>query len=148
MERENLREKWNIRELPFLGRAWMKELNSRLKNGEDMEENDLGFTLNPDPGMLRGNLLAFSIGENGKPVDTSLSRFRRSKKNLRKRQLGDAKEESKEEKEEDESNQNAVAFDPDSLEVHIQGMPYEVTEDDVRKFFEGCGTIQEVRLSR
>lgn len=148
MERENSREKWNIRELLFLGRALMEKFNSRLKNGEDLEENDLGFTLNPDPGVLRGNLLAFSIGENGKPVDTSLSRFRRSKKNLRKRQLGESKEDNKEEEEEKETGQKATSVDPDSLEVHIQGMPYEVTEDDVRKFFEGCGTIQEVRLSR
>lgn len=123
------------------------QLISRRKDADELEENDLGFTLTPDPGMLRGDLLAFSIGENGKPVDTSLSRFRRSKKTLRKRQLGGPKE-KKEEEEEVAAPESSTALDPDSLEVHVQGMPYEVTEEDVRQFFAGCGEIQEIRLSR
>ena len=71
----------------------------------------------------------------------------RSKKTLRKRQLGEPKEKKEEEKEV-AAPESSTALDPDSLEVHVQGMPYEVTEEDVRQFFAGCGEIQEIRLSR
>ena len=106
-----------------------------------MDVNDLGFTLVPDNGPLKGVLLAFALGENGKPIDLNITRFRRSKKNLRKRQNATPKE--KEEKEESPKAEE----DTESLEVYVQGMPYETTEDDVRSFFAECGEIQEVRLS-
>lgn len=96
----------------------------------------------PHHGPLKGVLLAFALGENGKPIDLNLTRFRRSKKNLRKRQNSTPKE--KEEKEE----KLTVEEDTESLEVYVQGMPYETTEEDVRSFFAECGDIQEVRLSQ
>lgn len=112
------------------------------KETDKMDVNDLGFVLVPDHGPLKGVLLAFALGENGKPIDLNLTRFPvRSKKNLRKRQNSTPKE--KEEKEE----KLTVEEDTESLEVYVQGMPYETTEEDVRSFFAECGDIQEVRLS-
>ena len=32
--------------------------------------------------------------------------------------------------------------------VYIEGLPYEVTEDDIATFFESCGCIESVRLPR
>lgn len=111
------------------------------KDTDGMDINDLGFVLVPDNGPLKGVLLAFALGENGKPIDLNLTRFRRSKKNLRKRQNTTPSE--KEEKNEEPKTEEDV----ESLEVYVQGMPYETTEEDVRSFFSDCGDIQEVRLS-
>ena len=64
---------------------------------------------------------------------------------VRKEFEGEEKKEEVEEKEEKEEKEE----DPsESLEVHLNGLPYEVTEDEIRQFFDGCGKIEEVRLSR
>lgn len=90
-------------------------LTFSAKETDKMDVNDLGFVLVPDHGPLKGVLLAFALGENGKPIDLNLTRFRRSKKNLRKRQNSTPKE--KEEKEE----KLTVEEDTESLEVYVQG---------------------------
>ena len=100
-----------------------------------MEVNDLGFSLEPDNGPLKGVLIAFRIGEDDKPIDIDKNRYKKARRSFFKSQA----REEKEEKEEDPS---------ESLEVHLNGLPYEVTEDEIRQFFDGCGKIEEVRLSR
>lgn len=59
-----------------------------------------------------------------------------------------AREEKKEEVEEKEEKEEKEEDPSESLEVHLNGLPYEVTEDEIRQFFDGCGKIEEVRLSR
>lgn len=107
-----------------------------------MQKNELGFELNPPCDSLYGNLLAFLIGENEKPIDLSISHFRRSRKTLRKRQNPTVKEEEQEEKKAEGKNESG------SLEVYVEGLPYETTEEQVRSFFEDCGDVVELRMPR
>ncbi|KAK8821017.1 RNA-binding proteins (RRM domain) [Blastocystis sp. ATCC 50177/Nand II] len=112
------------------------------KETEGLQKNELGFELNPPCDSLYGNLLAFLIGENEKPIDLSISHFRRSRKTLRKRQNPTVKEEEPEEKKAEGKNESG------SLEVYVEGLPYETTEEQVRSFFEDCGDVVELRMPR
>ena len=110
-----------------------------------MEVNDLGFSLEPDNGPLKGVLIAFRIGEDDKPIDIDKNRYKKARRSFFKSQAREEKKEEVEEKEQEEEKEE----DPsESLEVHLNGLPYEVTEDEIHQFFDGCGKIEEVRLSR
>ena len=110
-----------------------------------MEVNDLGFPLEPDNGPLKGVLIAFRIGEDDKPIDIDKNRYKKARRSFFKSQ---AREEKKEEVKEEEKEEEKEDDLSESLEVHLNGLPYEVTEDEIRQFFDGCGKIEEVRLSR
>lgn len=124
--------------------GWLRPANltPSAKETEGLQKNDLGFELNPPCDSLYGNLLAFLIGENEMPIDLSISHFRRSRKTLRKRQNPTVKEEKQEEEKEEEKNES------DSLEVYVEGLPYETTEEQVQSFFEDCGEVVELRMPR
>ena len=83
----------------ILGCVHSPPLTHRAKETKDLQKNDLGFELTPPCDTLYGTLLAFLVGENGMPIDLSVSHFRRSKKTLRKRQRAPEKVEEEEEEE-------------------------------------------------
>lgn len=115
-------------------------MNCRSKETEGKDKNELGFELTPPCETLFGTLLAFLVGVNGKPIDLSISQYRRSKKSLRKKQ--NAGNEEREEKEEEvEPGETGT-----EREVHLQGLPYDSTEETIRDFLDECGTIEEVRI--
>lgn len=107
--------------------------------------NDLGFPLEPDNGPLKGVLIAFRIGEDDKPIDIDKNRYKKARRSFFKSQAKEEKKEEVEEKEEEADKEEDLS---ESLEVHLNGLPYEVTEEEIRQFFAGCGKIEEVRLSR
>ena len=114
-----------------------------------MEKNDLGFELSPPCDNVYGTVLAFLVGVNGKPIDLSISQYRRSKKNLRKKQ--NAKNQKEDETETKETNGTAEdedvnESDKNQTEVHLQGLPYDTTEETIREFLGECGTIKEIRI--
>lgn len=108
-----------------------------VKDNKELEENDLGFELSPPQNTLYGKVLAFLVGENGKPIDLTATHFKRSKKVLRKRQNPIIKEvEQPIQKEQSNS----------SCDVFVNGIPYDTKEEDIRSLFEECGEIKEIRL--
>lgn len=114
-----------------------------------MRKNDLGFELSPPCDSVYGTVLAFLVGINGKPIDLSISQYKRSKKSLRKKQH--AKENSKEkttgkENDSEEDDAEVAESDKNQSEVHLQGLPYDTTEETIRDFLRGCGTIKDIRI--
>lgn len=105
-----------------------------------MEENDIGFILTPPQDKLYGKLLAFLVGENGKPIDLTATHFKRSKKTLRKRQSTVEKPAVEKKKE------TTKVADSTSCDVFVNGIPYDTKEEDIRSLFEECGEIKEIRL--
>ena len=51
-----------------------------------MEVNDLGFSLEPDNGPLKGVLIAFRIGEDDKPIDIDKNRYKKARRSFFKSQ--------------------------------------------------------------
>lgn len=47
-----------------------------------MEVNDLGFSLEPDNGPLKGVLIAFRIGEDDKPIDIDKNRYKKARRSF------------------------------------------------------------------
>lgn len=126
----------------ILGCVHSPPLTHRAKETKDLQKNDLGFELTPPCDTLYGTLLAFLVGENGMPIDLSVSHFRRSKKTLRKRQKAPEKVEEEEEEEAKEEETEEIS------EVYVEGLPYETTEEQIHSFFADCGEIAEVRMPR
>ena len=112
----------------------------RLKERDGLEENDIGFVLTPPQDKLYGKLLAFLVGENGKPIDLTSTHFKRSKKTLRKKQNPNTTEKSEKREELAKSSSNK------SCDIFVNGIPYETTEEEIRSLFEECGEIKEIRL--
>lgn len=105
-----------------------------------MEENDVGFILTPPQDKLYGKLLAFLVGENGKPIDLTATHFKRSKKTLRKRQSQEPKAPAEKKKEQTKSTNSTTC------DIFVNGIPYDTKEEDIRSLFEECGEIKEIRL--
>lgn len=105
-----------------------------------MEENDIGFLLTPPQEKLYGKLLAFLVGENGKPIDLTATHFKRSKKTLRKRQSQEPKVPVEKKKEQTKSAQSTTC------DIFVNGIPYDTKENDIRSLFAECGEIKEIRL--
>ena len=112
----------------------------RLKESDGLEENDVGFVLTPPQDKLYGKLLAFLVGENGKPIDLTSTHFKRSKKTLRKKQNPNTTEKSEKREESAKNSSNK------SCDIFVNGIPYETTEEEIRSLFEECGEIKEIRL--
>ena len=127
----------------------MEVCDCRSKETDGMEKNDLGFELSPPCDNVYGTVLAFLVGVNGKPIDLSISQYKRSKKNLRKKQnANNQKEEETTTKESngDAEDEEVDESDKNQTEVHLQGLPYDTTEETIREFLGECGTIKEVRI--
>lgn len=116
-----------------------------------MEKNDLGFELSPPCDTVCGTVLAFAVGVNGKPIDLSISQYKRSKKSLRKKQYTTKhkdKETTANEAEDNAEDDSVQESDKNQTEVHLQGLPYDTTEETIRDFLGECGTIKEIRIPR